>query len=115
VVEDDPSVREVAVHFLEGAGYTVLVAESGQEALEVANGTIAAIHLLLTDLVMPGMSGMQVADALARRRAGLRVLFMSGYPRDPIAAGQAMDSNIEFLAKPFTQSALLAKVRELLD
>jgi two-component system cell cycle sensor histidine kinase/response regulator CckA len=114
VVEDDPQVREVTVRSLRAGGYRVLVAADGREALDVA-GHDSTLRLLVTDVVMPGMSGREVADELCRRRPTLRVLYVSGYTHDAIAQRGVLDSGVEFLQKPFTASSLLARVRAILD
>jgi len=115
VVEDDPSVRELAVRALRAGGYRVLAASSGREALEMDARAGEAIHLLLTDVVMPDLSGKQVADALVARRPGLRVLYASGYTQNTIAHHGVLDAGIRFLAKPFTPGSLLEAVRRVLD
>jgi len=115
VVEDDPRVRAVTVRALRAAGHRVLVAGNGAEALGIAEGNGGILHLVVTDVVMPGMSGPAVVDALRARRPGLPALFVSGYPREVIARRGVLDTGIEFLAKPFTPSALVARVRSILD
>ncbi len=114
VVEDDPRVREVTVRALAGAGYRVLAAEGGARALELAPPE-ERLDLLVTDVVMPGMSGPQMAEALARARPGLRVLYVSGYAEDAIVHHGIIDSGIDLLAKPYTPALLLARVRQVLD
>ncbi len=115
VVEDDPLVREVTARALRAGGYRVLVADGGAEALQVAGREGRMLRLVVTDVVMPGLDGKTLADELARRLPGIRVLFVSGYTRDVISHHGVLDSGIEFLEKPFTSSALLARVRGLLD
>ena len=115
VVEDDPRVRAATVRALRAAGHRVLVASDGPEALAVAEQNDPPLHLVVTDVVMPGMSGRAVVDALRRRQPGLRALFVSGYPQDVIASRGVLDGGIEFLAKPFTASSLAARVRAVLD
>jgi len=115
VVEDDPRVREVTVRALRGAGYRVLEAGSGRAALEAAATAAPPPRLVVTDVVMPDMSGREVAETLQRRLPGLRFLYVSGYTQDTIVHHGVLDSGIEFLSKPFTPSALLSRVRELLD
>jgi two-component system cell cycle sensor histidine kinase/response regulator CckA len=114
VVEDDPQVREVTVRSLRAGGYRVLVAADGRGALDVAEHE-RGVHLLVTDVVMPGMSGREVADELCRRQPTLRVLYVSGYTHDAIAQRGVLDSGVEFLQKPFTASSLLERVRSVLD
>jgi CheY-like chemotaxis protein len=115
VVEDDPKVREVTARALRGAGFRVLEAGSGRAALEVAAAGAPPPQLVVTDVVMPDMSGREVAEALQRSFPGLRVLFVSGYTQNTIVHHGVLDSGIEFLAKPFTPTALLARVRAVLD
>jgi two-component system cell cycle sensor histidine kinase/response regulator CckA len=115
VIEDDPRVRAVTVRALRAAGHRVMVAGNGAEALGIAEGSPGGIHLVVTDVVMPGMSGRAVVDALRSRRPGLPALFVSGYPQEVIARRGVLDTGIEFLAKPFTPSSLVARVRAILD
>ena len=108
VVEDDSGVRRFASRVLEAAGYRVLVAPDGNAAVEAsAHGTV---QLLLTDVVMPGMSGRDVALKLAAAQPGIRVLYMSGHTDKGIVRDGVLEPDIEFLAKPFTAEALLAAV-----
>jgi DNA-binding response OmpR family regulator len=115
VVEDDPQVREVTARALRAGGYEVLIAGLPQRALELPQEEIERVRLLVTDVVMPGMDGRTLADALRRRHPGLRVLFVSGYPEDAIGKRGVLDPGIALLRKPFTASTLLARVREILD
>jgi CheY-like chemotaxis protein len=115
LVEDDARVRDVTARALRGAGYRVLEASSGEEALEAAAGAVPPVALVVTDVVMPGLSGRDVAESLQRRIPRLRVLYVSGYTQNTIVHHGVLDSGIEFLSKPFTPSALLARVREILD
>jgi len=96
-------------------GYRVLTAAGGAEALEVAEREAASLRLVVTDVVMPGLDGRSLAEALAQRLPGVRVLFVSGYTGDVIGHHGVLDSGIEFLQKPFTTQAILARVRGLLD
>jgi PAS domain S-box-containing protein len=115
VVEDDPRVREVTVQALRGAGYRVLAAGEGREAMAVAAAADGPIDLLVTDVVMPERSGRQVAEELRRRTPALRVLYVSGYTENTVVHHGVLDAGVDLLAKPFTPSALLARVREVLD
>ncbi len=115
LVEDESSVRTLAASTLKGFGYRMLVAESGDEALRIANGHSGKIALLLTDVIMPNMSGRQLADRLTAERPNTKVLYSSGYAEDEIAHHGMLEPGIAFLAKPFTPSALAQKVREVLD
>jgi CheY-like chemotaxis protein len=114
LVEDDPAVGQLASSVLVEAGYTVLHARSGAEALARASTHAGPIELLLTDVVMPGMSGAELAPRLAKERQGLAVLYMSGYAEE-LLARHGMLGEIAFLAKPFTPEVLLARVREVLE
>ncbi len=115
LVEDEPLVRQVAEEALKGLGYTVLSARSGIEALELTGRYSQAIHLLLTDLVMPQMSGREVARRVRALRPEMRVLYVSGYGGDPALHPAETDAGIAFLPKPFTRRTLGASVRALLD
>ena len=115
LVEDDAQVREVALRSLRSAGYRVLVAGSGAEALDVSARHGDGIDLLLTDVIMPGLNGRELAEALRRDRPALRVLYMSGYTHEVISRAGVLDSGIEFLPKPFTAAALQQRVRRVLD
>jgi len=115
VVEDDPQVRQVTVRSLEAAGYRVLVASQGEEALALAAAETGSLDLLITDVIMPGSDGPAVAEGLRHRLPDLRVLYVSGYPQDLIAQRGVVAPGVEFLQKPFTPSSLLERVREVLD
>jgi two-component system, cell cycle sensor histidine kinase and response regulator CckA len=115
LVEDEDAVRALARMILQSSGYTVLEAEDGQEAVSVAEQYPARIHLLLTDLVMPRMSGRQLADVLAKARPGLRILFMSGYTAEAVVGPGEPEAGVAFLHKPFSPIGLARKVREVLD
>ncbi len=112
LVEDEPMVRKLASLLLEGAGYTVLAAEDGEEALSLAQGSLADVDLLLTDVSLPGISGVDVAEDLRGRRADLRVLFMSGYSDQTI---ELQGREGDLLPKPFTPMSLAERVRAALD
>ena len=99
---------------LKQLGYPVLTAENGDAAVEVSKAFTREIALLVTDVVMPNMSGRQVADALVASRPGLRVLFLSGYTEHAVVNHGVLDSNVNFLAKPFSREALGRKIREVL-
>ena len=115
VVEDEAPVRAVTVRALAAAGYKVLVAGAGREALALAAREAGPIHLLVTDVVMPGMGGPDMASALGRLRPGLRVLFVSGYTRDSLDLRGELPPGFELLPKPFTPAVLLERVRAVLD
>jgi two-component system cell cycle sensor histidine kinase/response regulator CckA len=116
LVEDNAGLRKLATRFLEPAGYTVLGAATGEEALRLLDERqVDPVHLLLSDVVMPGMSGRQLAEQLAQTRPGMKVLYMSGYTSDTIVRHGVLEAQMSFLNKPFTAVALLRKVREVLD
>jgi two-component system cell cycle sensor histidine kinase/response regulator CckA len=115
LVEDQDDVRTLTLRILEREGYVVLPAASGRDALALAASHANRIHLLLTDVVMPGLSGREVAEQLTAMRPGTRVLFMSGYTDNVIAQRGVLDPGTAFLSKPFTPETLAAKVRDVLD
>ena len=115
LVEDSLGLRKLATRFLERAGYTVLRAASGEEALRLLERHEEPVHLLLSDVVMPGMSGRLLAEQLAQIRPGMKVLYMSGYTSDTTVRHGVWEGKVNFLNKPFTAAALLRKVREVLD
>ena len=115
LVEDEKSIRVTAALFLEALGYTVLTADCPQEALRLAAEHPGRIHLLITDVVMPGQSGHDLAAQLATDRPEMKRLFMSGHTADVIAHRGVLDEGVEFLGKPFTRDELAQKVREVLD
>ncbi|MGC8877880.1 MAG: PAS domain S-box protein [Anaerolineae bacterium] len=115
VVEDSPEVRELAMLMLHQLGYRVLEASSGGEALRMVEEHPGDIHLLLTDVVMPDMSGKALADQLSALRPGLRVLYMSGYTSNVIVQHGMLPEGIALLEKPFTMASLAQRVRAALD
>ncbi len=115
LVEDEDVVRGLAQKILEQSGYKVLAASRGAEAIRFCLQRTEPIHLLLTDVVMPETSGKEVADRATELLPDLRVLFMSGYTDEAIVHHGVLDSNVEFIQKPFTPAALVRKVREVLD
>jgi two-component system cell cycle sensor histidine kinase/response regulator CckA len=115
LVEDEALVRALTRTLLREAGYHVLEAENAEAALALAERHRAAIHLLLTDVVLPRMGGRQLADQLCARRPGTRVLFMSGYTNDSTLRHGVVDSAVELLQKPFTRVSLLRRLRGILD
>jgi PAS domain S-box-containing protein len=115
VVEDEQAVRDLTVKMLQRLGYRILTAASGAEALEICREHSGSIEVLLTDVVMPGMSGRQLADALLPTRPDMKVLFLSGYTDDTIVHHGVLDRTVEFLAKPFSRELLAKKLRAVLE
>ncbi|OFV99811.1 MAG: hypothetical protein A3F68_05025, partial [Acidobacteria bacterium RIFCSPLOWO2_12_FULL_54_10] len=115
VVEDEGMLRELACEFLQSGGYTVLDAANGAEAMEVSKRHQGPIHLLMTDAVMPGMSGRELAQLLQGHRPDIKVLYVSGYTDDIVLRNGLLEPNRAFLQKPFMRDALAKKVREVLD
>jgi two-component system cell cycle sensor histidine kinase/response regulator CckA len=115
LVEDDNSVRSLARRVLHSQGYTVLEAGNAYEALQVSAHHAGPIHLLLTDVVMPGASGKVLAEQLDQTRPDMKVLFMSGYTDDAIVHHGVLQAGIDFLEKPFSPMALAQKIRQVLD
>jgi PAS domain S-box-containing protein len=114
VVEDNDSLRQLTCEFLATAGYTILAARDGSEAIRIARQHKDPIHLLLTDVVMPGMSGSELAKRLAALRPSLRVLYTSGHTGDAILQQGVLEEGTSFLPKPFTRDALAEKVHAAL-
>jgi DNA-binding NtrC family response regulator len=100
---------------LASKGYSVVVASNAEEAERACEQRGGEIHLLLTDVIMPGLSGRELAKRLTLRQPNLRVLYMSGYTFNVIAQGGMLEDGVAFLQKPFTPSTLAEKVREILD
>jgi two-component system cell cycle sensor histidine kinase/response regulator CckA len=115
LVEDEASLRDLIRETLESAGYTVLQARHGVEALQVCERHPSAVHLLLTDVVMPLMSGRKLAEEVRTSRPDIRVLYMSGYTDDAVVLHGVLAADIAFLQKPFTAERLARLVREVLD
>jgi len=115
VVEDEVSILKLAQSMLENLGYTVLGAATPSEAIRLAESGASPIHLLLTDVVMPEMSGRDLAEALVRRFPGLRHIYMSGYTADIISQDEIQREGANFIQKPFGIQELAARVRHALD
>jgi len=114
VVEDEQGVRELTTKMLKRLGYHVLSASGGAEALEIAKAHAGGIALAITDVVMPNMSGAQLAQELRRTHPGIKVVFISGYTENAISQHGVLDEGVAFLAKPFSREALAKKLREVL-
>jgi two-component system cell cycle sensor histidine kinase/response regulator CckA len=117
LVEDEPELRELTRTVLATRGYNVIEAMSAEGAERLASDRRdgAKIHLLLTDVIMPGVSGRELAKRVVARQPSVRVLYMSGYTYNVIAENGTLERGVAFLQKPFTPSALVEKVREVLD
>ena len=115
VCEDEESVRSVACQFLKSGGYHVLTAENGEQALRTAADYDGQIHLLVTDVIMPGMNGRKLAEALSSERPETKVLYISGYTSDVVSEQDTLVWEGELLKKPFRSHDILERVREILD
>jgi CheY-like chemotaxis protein len=115
VVEDDDDVRAYTVGILRELGYRVIETHDGPTAIKLLERNDQPVAMLLTDVVMPGMSGSELAGLAKALRPGLRVLYTSGYTRNAISRDGRLDAGTDLIAKPFTFASLAAKVRELLD
>ena len=114
LVEDEEAVRDLIRTVLTEHGYDVIPAEDPRHAVQLAATYAREIHMLLTDVVMPGMSGRELANQVSQRRKGIRVLFMSGYTDNVITTGGMLEKGLAFLQKPFSPNSLVQKVREVL-
>jgi len=115
VVEDEANLRRLTRQFLENQGYIVVEAADGAAAVQICVAHQGTIHLLLTDVIMPGMNGRELAQRVSEIRPNMKVLYMSGYTENAIGHNGTLDAGITLLQKPFTLHALKAKVREVLD
>lgn len=115
LVDDNPMVLNATQSILESYGYTVLLAQSPKEAMQVARDHAGAIHMLITDIVMPGMNGLELAEGLLANDANMKCLYMSGYSNDIITDLGELGPDVHFIQKPFSVSALTIMVREILD
>jgi PAS domain S-box-containing protein len=115
VVEDDEQLRRLTHRALAGQGYTVLEADRGSTALDIARRHKGQIDLLLTDVIMPDTNGRKLAETIQAARPGIRVLYMSGYPDGAIASHGMLEPGVAYLAKPFTTEAITRRVREVLE
>jgi two-component system, cell cycle sensor histidine kinase and response regulator CckA len=115
LVEDDPDVRSLSSEMLSSLGYRVIAAAAGAQALEMVTQRKEPIHLLLTDVVLPGMNGRQLAEKLTAVHPETRVLFTSGYTEDIIVHRGVLDQGLSFIGKPYSRDSLAAKIRQILD
>jgi two-component system, cell cycle sensor histidine kinase and response regulator CckA len=114
VVEDADEIRKMVCGMLTMQGYNCLAASNGLDALDVIERDAEPVHLLLTDMIMPKMTGSELARLVARRRPEIRIMLMSGFSDDPVVRSYQRAPAI-FIAKPFTASTLYSKIRETLD
>jgi two-component system cell cycle sensor histidine kinase/response regulator CckA len=115
VAEDEDSIRHLTHRILEERGYTVLSAPNGTQAIETAQAHAGPIHLLITDVIMPDMNGVRLAQTLAAMRPDTKVLYLSGYTSDVIADRGVLREGVEFIQKPFSGETLARRTREVLD
>jgi signal transduction histidine kinase/ActR/RegA family two-component response regulator len=115
VVEDEAALREVTRRMLVRNGYRVIVAANGEEAIAAVEGSAGRIDGLVTDVVMPGMQGKEVAERVSELQPGIRVLYMSGYTQGTLGAQGVLEPGVNLIEKPFNQSSLLKKLREALS
>jgi PAS domain S-box-containing protein len=113
--EDEPSVRELIRSVLTEVGYSVIEADNGEQAVHLAKAHAGTFHLLITDVIMPGMKGDRVAETILKDQPGVRVLFMSGYASDVLTVDKIAERDLDFLQKPFRPQVLLQRVREILN
>jgi CheY-like chemotaxis protein len=115
LVEDEDIVRKLVNEILTANGYNVLEASGGKAALEVCRSYDGPIHMLLTDLIMPGISGTELRSSVVKQFPEIKVLFMSGYTDDAVTLRGVLTSDIEYIEKPFTPDGLSRKVREVFE
>jgi CheY-like chemotaxis protein len=115
LAEDEPDLRDLARIFLEGYGYKVLAASGAEQAIQVAELFPGDIHLLLTDVIMPGMSGRQLAESILGKRPKTKIVYMTGYTDDMVVQHKVLEPGVKLLQKPFGKTDLALKVRSTLD
>ena len=115
VVEDEFAVRGLTVQILKKQGYTVLEASNGKDALSVAREFADKIHLIITDVVMPGMNGREVYEEIKKITPDIKVVFMSGYTAEVIRRKNVIEKDVMFLSKPISPDGLLLKIRDVLQ
>lgn len=115
IVENESAIRNLLQVALKRNGYTVLAAESGREALELVRNHTGAIHLLITDVIMPDMDGPELVRHLSTIRPDTRTLFMSGYMDDTLGERGILATSANFIQKPFSPRTIAQRVREILD
>lgn len=115
LTEDEPELRELTRIFLQSYGYKVLEAASGSQAIRIAEECPDPIHLLLTDVIMPGMSGRQLGEKILGKRSQIKIVYMTGYTDDMVVQHRVLEPGVQLLQKPFTKAELGMKVRATLD
>ena len=115
VVEDEPAVQQALQRLLSAEGYGVITASNGAEALELFAARKDEIDLLITDIVMPAMTGRALADKCCAMRASLKVIFVSGYTRDSLLSQQTFADGTQLIEKPFTRETVLARISDVLN
>ncbi len=115
IAEDEPDLRELTRIFLQDYGYRVIEAASGEQAIQAAEMFAEPIHLLLTDVIMPGISGRQLAERIVSRRPQTKIIYMTGYTDDMVVQHKVLEPGVRLLQKPFTRAELALKVRSTLD
>jgi len=115
LAEDEPDLRDLARIFLEGYGYKVLEAASAEQAIQTASVFGGPIDLLLTDVIMPGMSGSQLAESILKQRPQTKIVYMTGYTDDMVVQHKVLEPGVKLLQKPFGKAELALKVRATLD
>jgi len=115
LVEDSDVVRDVIARMLEDSGFTVLLASGGEDALSISRREDVSIGLLLTDIVMPQVSGLELAERIEEERPGVPILFMTGYSEEAVGGKRIFGGNRDWILKPFTQEEIAAKARKMLS
>lgn len=115
VVDDDDSVREFTVRMLKTLGYNVLSATDGRKALDLFKSQAPQINMVITDMVMPNMTGAEFVEAVRQFDKDMKVMFVSGYGPDDTAEGVALGKSVAFFQKPYTRDQLSKKIRDVLD
>ena len=115
VVEDDDSVREFTKRMLKTLGYNVLIASDGQKGLELFKSHASQIDMIITDMIMPNMTGKQFVEAVRQIDKDIKIMFVSGYSPDDTTDGTALGQSVAFFQKPYTRDQLAKKIRDVLD
>ena len=115
IAEDEPDLRELTRIFLEGYGYKVMEASAADHAIRTSETFTGTIDLLLTDVIMPGMSGRQLAEEILKQRPETKIMYMTGYTDDMVVQHKVLEPGVQLLQKPFNRTELAFKVRSTLD